>query len=804
MQNENRSAHATMQKVMGLLGLVLITATGWSQTAVIKGRVTDQASNEPLPFANVVIKSLEKGATTNEDGTFRLEVSPGLYNLSASFVGYKSQTQFEVQATTAKPTTVNFALEPSAAQLETVEVSAQQQFTREKTSPVSVSSLGINEIRRNPGGNQDISLVIQSLPGVASTPNFRNDVIIRGGAPNENAFYLDGIEIPAINHFSTQGSSGGPVGLINVNFIRGVDLYTSSFPVNKANALSGVLDLQLKEGRDDRLGGTFQVGASEVGLTLEGPLGDSTTFLASARRSYLQFLFDVLELPFLPTYNDFQFKVTHRFDKKNRLIVLGLGAIDNFKLNTDANDTRAQRYQLASLPVNEQWNYSIGAKYTHFGQNGYTNVILSRFMLDNSAFKFEDNDRENGRQLYDYQSRQIENKLRLEHIANLGPYQIKAGAGFEEIKYITDEEDLRGPPGLGARSYSTRLREYEYAAFGSINRSFFKEKLNLTAGLRVDGNTFNAPMANPLNHFSPKLALSYYLTENLSLNANYNVYYQLPPFTALGFRDTNGTLVNKNLRYIRTQHYVAGLSYYLPFNAKVSVEGFFKDYARYPFLTERGLTLANLGSDFGVIGNEPATSTQSGRATGLEVLYQQKLYKGFFGTLAYTLVSSQFEDANGELTPSAWDNGNIITLTAGKKWGQNWEVGLQYQCLGGGPYTPIDRYTSSLVNVYNVNRRGLPDYSRLNEKRFESFNRINIRIDKKWFFPQWSLNLYLDVRNLLGESIPGVPYLVPQQNSSGQDITFTDPDTGAQRYRTELLENETGTTLPSVGLIVQF
>ncbi|MDR9374133.1 MAG: carboxypeptidase-like regulatory domain-containing protein, partial [Schleiferiaceae bacterium] len=143
-QNKNRRAHTAMQKMMGLLGLLLMTTTAWSQTAVIKGKVTDQSSNEPLPFANVVIKSLEKGATTNEDGTFRLEVSPGLYNLSASFVGYQSQTRFEVQATTAMPTTVNFALEASASQLETVEVSAQQQFTREKTSPVSVSSLGIN------------------------------------------------------------------------------------------------------------------------------------------------------------------------------------------------------------------------------------------------------------------------------------------------------------------------------------------------------------------------------------------------------------------------------------------------------------------------------------------------------------------------------------------------------------------------------------------------------------------------------------------------------------------------------------
>lgn len=802
MANQNQP-HRVILALPVVLVLLLPVHLLRGQEALIKGRIVDEQSKDPLPYANVVIPSLEQGATTDEDGRYQLQVPPGLYNLKASFVGYKSQTQYEVQATTAQPQVVNFELEESAQTLETVEVSAQQQFNREKTSPVSVSTLGINEIRRNPGGNQDISLVIQSLPGVASSANFRNDVIIRGGAPNENAFYLDGIEIPSINHFATQGSSGGPVGLINVNFLRETELYTSAFPVNKANALSGILDLKLKDGRDDRLGGTFQVGASEVGLTMEGPLGDSTTFLASVRRSYLQFLFSVLELPFLPTYNDFQFKVKHQIDAKNRLTLLGLGALDEFELNKEANDTRAQRLQLASLPVNEQWNYSIGAKWTHFGENSYTNVILSRFMLNNEAFKFAENDRSQ-RQLYDYRSRQVENKFRLEHNRPWAGFDLKAGAGAEEIKYSTEEEDLRGPPSLDKRSYSTDLREYEYTAFASINRSFFQEKLNLTAGLRMEGNTFNASTANPWNQLSPKIALRYNFDDALSFNASYSIYHQLPPFTALGFRDTTGRLVNEDLRYISTRHYVAGLAYYLDWNAKISLEGFYKDYQDYPFLSQRGITLANLGSDFGVIGNEPARSSRDGRALGMEVLYQQKLFQGFFGTLAYTLVRSEFEDAQGDLVPSSWDNRHIISLTGGKKFGENWEIGLQYQFLGGAPYTPIDVYTSSLVPVYNANRRGLPDYDRLNERRFEGFNRLNVRVDKKWFFEQWSLNVYLDVRNALGESIQGIPLLAPQLDQAGDPITFSDPETGARRYRTERLSNETGTTLPSIGLIVQF
>lgn len=793
-----------MRSIFLFLGLSLFSVNLLAQNGLIEGRVYDEINNEALPFANVVVEGESLGTTTDADGYYRLELPPGLYNLTASFIGFENKTAYEIQVNRAQPRRLDFALRESSQTLKEVKVSAQDRIERKAESPVSVSTLGINEIQRNPGGNQDISLVLQSLPGVASTPNFRNDIIIRGGAPNENVFYLDGIEIPNINHFATQGSSGGPVGLINVNFIREADLYTSAFPVSRANALSSVLDLKLKEGRSDRLGGTFQVGATDVGLTLEGPIGDKTTFLASARRSYLQFLFAALDLSFLPTYNDFQFKVKHKFDDKNQLTLLGLGAIDEFELNTEANETEAQRYQLELLPVNEQWNYSIGAKYTRFGSNNYTNVIISRSMLNNSAFKFQDNNPDS-LQLLDYQSREIENKLRVENFARWRGWRFNTGFGFEEAKYETDERDLRTPPDVPPRTYQTDLRFYQYALFASANRSFLAEKLNLTAGFRFDGNTFNSQTANLLRQFSPKLALAYNFSDALSFNANYSIYYQMPPYTALGFRNNDGVLVNQNLSYIQTQHYVAGLAYYFPFSAKLSVEGFYKDYQNYPYLLDLGVGLANLGSDFGVIGNAPADSRSEGRAYGLELLYQQKLYRGFFGTLAYTLVRSEFSDGQGALIPSAWDNQHIITLTGGKKFGKNWELGVQYQYLGGAPFTPIDVENSSLVSVYDLNRRGLPDYSRLNQSRFEGFNRLNLRIDKKWFFARWSLNLYLDVQNALGQAIEGQALLVQERDDQGNPIV-ANPNAPAdeQRYETRLLENETGTRIPSLGIIVRF
>ncbi len=779
--------------------LILLGSQLFAQQGTIKGRVYNAINNEPLPFASVVIKDTEIGTTTDIDGNYQLQVEPGLYNVEASFVGYNSKTEFEVQVTRSKPRFLDFPLKESSETLKAVEVTAQDKFERKEESPVSLNRLGITEIQRTPGGNQDISKVIQALPGVASTPSFRNDIIIRGGGPNENKFFLDGIEIPAINHFATQGSSGGPVGLINVNFIREVDLYTSSFPVEKAAALSSVLDLKLKDGRTDKWGGTFQLGSSEAGLTLEGPLGEKTTMIASARQSYLQFLFDAIGLSFLPTYNDFQLKVKHKFNAKNQLTILGLGAIDKFKLNLDANETEAQRYQLQVLPVNEQWNYSVGAKYTHFGKKSYTNFIVSRFMLNNTADKFVDNV-ETNLQLLDYQSQEIENKLRVENFYRKENWRFTSGFGFEQAKYNTNTTDLRVPAGQPPLIYSSDVELFKYSAFASASRSLLEERLNLTAGLRMDGNSFNSEMANPLNQLSPKVALSYYLTSNLSLNASYGIYYQLPPYTTLGFRDTSGTPVNEDVTYISTSHYVVGLAYYLDFNAKISVEGFYKVYGNYPFLTGDSVTLANLGGDFGIIGNGPTTSTSAGRAYGIEVLYQQKLFKGFFGTLAYTFVKSEFEDRNGDFVPSSWDNQHIVTVTAGKRFGKNWELGVQYQFLGGAPYTPTD-LQSTQVDIYNRNQRALPNYAQLNTLRYDNFNRLNLRLDKKWFFEKWSLNIYLDVQNALGQSVPGEPFYAIAKDAQGQPLTYT--QNGQQFYQINQLENDQGTVLPSIGLIIE-
>ena len=794
-----------MKKVSIFLFAILFSTIVFSQNGIIKGKVFNSINNESIPFASVGISTTSTTTTTDINGNYELKnLIPGLYNVSVSYLGYRQKTIFEIQVNNFTPTVLNIPLEEKIDSLSEIEIKASP-FNKTEESPVSMRTIGSSEIDRNPGGNRDISKVIQSLPGVASTVSFRNDIIIRGGAPNENRFYLDGIEVPNINHFATQGASGGPVGMINVNFIREVDFYSGAFPANRGNSLSSIFDFKQKDGNNEKLVTTATLGSSDIGLTLDGPIGKKTTFIASARRSYLGWLFKILELPFLPIYNDAQFKAKIRFNEKNEISFIGLGAIDDFKLNLDANKTEQQKYILGYLPVFTQWNYALGANYKHFYEKSYLTLVVSRNHLNNRSYKYANNDLSKPEnKILDYTSQEIENKVRIEDTYRQNGFKLNFGAGIENVTYTNSTYNkITTPFGLTTIDFNSKLNFNKYALFGQISKGVFDEKLVLSLGARTDINDYSSTMSNPLNQFSPRFSLALNITSKLSFNLNIGRYFQLPAYTVLGYRDSLNQLLNKQnkVTYISNNQLIGGFEYNTKINTKITVEAFYKLYDKYPMTLRDSICLANLGGDYGVIGNEPVSSISKGRSYGLEFMIQQKLYKGFYGIIAYTLVKSEFQDKKNNYKPSAWDNGNIVSLTLGKKIKHNWEVGFKWRYLGGTPYTPIDVKTSSLKSVWDINGRGISDYNQLNEKRLKAFHQLDLRIDKKYFFKKWSLNIYLDVQNAYKYSAQQPPVLLLDRDALGN--SQTDPNDPAS-YKTKMIDNSSGTMLQTLGIIIEF
>ncbi|GAB2617165.1 TonB-dependent receptor [Belliella aquatica] len=801
-----------MRLLFTLFSFLFISFNLLGQGGVIQGKIKNPVNNEPVPFANIIILDSEIGTVSDENGNYRLEdIEPGLYNVRASFVGYKSKTVFEVQVTRAKAVQLDFELEEEAADLNEVVVSSE--FTRSDETPLSVRRLNANEIERYPGGNRDISRVIQSLPGVASTASFRNDIIIRGGAPNENKFYIDEIEVPVINHFATQGSSGGPVGILNVNLIQNVEVITGGFPANRMNSLSSFFEFQLKEGRRDKMATQLTVGASELTISNEGPLGEKTTYLISARRSYLQGLFRLLGLPFLPTFNDFQFKTTTKFNDKTELTLIGVGAIDQFALNFDVpnNETEEELeerlFRLDNLPISSQWNYATGAKLKRFRDNGFWTFILSRNMLNNQAYKYFNNDESDAANLlFDYTSQESENKFRAENSIFGKGYSLKYGVNYEFARYLINNFDRSTlSQDGGVISVNNKAFFNSYGAFVSGTKTFQDERLLLSGGVRMDGSDFGVTAQNPLNQISPRLSVSYQFKPNFFWTANAGIYYQKPPYTALGFRNNEGELINQlnDIRFIRSSQLITGIERVMPEkNRRFTIEAFYKHYNNYPTSIRNGIALANLGADFGVIGNEPVASNSEGRAYGIEFLAQQRLFNNFYGIAAVTLVRSEFTNPNTDgFIPSSWDNRFIVTMTAGKRFGKNWEIGGRWRFLGGAPYTPFDIEASTLRSNWDLRGGGILDFNNINGVRLKSFHQLDLRIDKKYFFEKWNLNWYFDIQNAYNFKAQQPDELIPSRDNNG-NIRVNPND--SNRYQIRSAMNTAGTVLPTIGIIVEF
>lgn len=791
-----------MKKTLITSVILLIATTIFAQNGQIKGKVSDIANNDPIPFANVVVDGTQIGATSDIDGNFIITgLQPGYINLRVSYVGYQTKISSDVLVSNNNVPFIEIKLVPSQIELEEVVIQVDY-LSKKLEAPLSMQSIGVKEIEGNPGSNRDISRVIQSFPGVGSTPAFRNDLIIRGGGPNENRFFLDDVEIPILNHFSTQGASGGPVGIINADFIRTVDFYSGSFPADKYNNLSGVLDFKLKEGSKDKTNYQISIGASEAAFTIDGPIGKKTDYIFSVRRSYLQFLFSALGLPFLPTFSDYQFKVKIDLDAKNQISIISLGSLDHLELNTGIeNPDPSQQYILAQTPVNDQWSYTIGGVYKHFFNKGFHTVVLSRNMLDNKFYKYPDND-ESKDKVFDYKSQEAENKFRYEfnHLNNGWVYVLSSNLEYADYNNQTSRQVYLNDSLIDFQ-YETQLNLLKYGFSGQVSKTILNKRLLITLGLRADGNNYNTSMANLLNQLSPRLALSYSLTGHLSLNAGVGRYFQMPAYTTLGFRDNQGNLVNEDVaEYIGANHVNLGIEYRFNRPMIFSIEGFFKDYFQYPIDLITGASLANSGAEYSsVYGDSPVTFTGIGRAVGFEIT-QRVNFSDFTLLAAYTFVRSEFTDINNELIPSSWDSKHLFTITVAKQFKKNWRAGFKWRFVGPLPYTPYDMETSANINAWDANGGPYYDYDQLNTLRYESFNQLDIRVDKNYFFNKWSLMLYLDIQNILNFQFEGQDNIVREQNPDGSFITTND----GQDYVLKAIPNESGTILPTIGIRAKF
>ena len=740
--------------------------------------------------------------TTAREGAFAFSNLPvGLCNIRVSSPDGSFTTVLHEQTLNAvKPLELRIEVERPYQVLEEVAISAEAFKTTEET-PLSIKNINWSEMQRMPGATLDISKAIQSFPGVLPKSSFGYNISIRGGASSENAYRMDGIDLPTINHFSIQGASGGAVSLLNMDFIQGAALYSGAFPSSMSNVLSGALDLDLRQARSDRPGIRMTLGATDVGATIELPLTGRSGVMVSARNSFSQHYFKLFNIPVLPTYQDAQFKYYTRIGDHADLTILGVGGWDSYRVYTEGRGSDALLYNVGYIPEGEQSTEVLGARYRKFVPNGLQTLVVSHDRITNDADKYVGNTRQESDRQLRYRSYEDRTRLRYERVWDGEQAKLTLGGSLEAVGVGVDMWALKGhTAGVDTTNLQSDLSYVQGGLFAAYARHSANKRGTLNLGLRMDAANFNLNMVNPLAQLSPRASYKYQLTSHWTANSHVGRYQQMPAGILLAAnRATNH---GRFTRFTTTDHLGAGVEYQNGKTYRVSMEVYTKRYRNAPFLVNDQIAYALAIGAYVAVGDQPSIPNAQGRARGFELFLQQKLKGQYWWMGAYNYGISEFQTASGDWAPSVWDSRHTLSLTTGKVWGKGWQWGLKWRYSSGTPYTPFNESASALVTNWDVLQRGVFDYAQVNSQRLDAFTQLDFRLDKTYSHKGWSLSWFLDLQNLASGDIPLMPYLT----------VVRDPDTKAPlldpndptRYQMQLLRSDTGRTLPTIGMILEF
>lgn len=728
-----------MRKNITLLLLIIcllpLFKTYSQNPGVITGEVMDKKTQSYLPDVIVKVRDIERSVKTNSEGKFEInDIPAGTYIVEFTNVAYKTYIEDNVVVTPGRVNQLMIELENISTEEVTVE---SPRFQKPEGVTTSFNSLSFEELRRTPGGLEDIGRVIQTLPGAAIINDGRNDLIVRGGSPSENLFIVDGFLVNNINHFGSQGATGGPISIINLDFVNQVDFLTGGFSARYGDRLSSVEDIKLREGNSEKFYGKINLSGIGFGGNAEGPLpfNKNGSWLVSVRRSYLDIVFNAAGFSFVPEYTDFQGKFHIHIGDKNFINFNTLGALDKVRFNNSTEQNKQDNERILS---NNQNSYSSGISWKSLlSSRSFSLVTLSRNFV-NYSFSQRDNNFVN---IFNDNSKEGDVQLKAEYFlkpSNNSYLSIGAGAQTIKLNYdITKAADTLDyiDPNTGSRIIVPPLsvledkRTYKAFAYTEIINTFF-ERFKLTVGLRYD--YFN--LIQDKNYFSPRTSLAITLNPKISLNLAYGIFYQSPSYIWLA-----GSPANTGLSDIRCDHYIAGIEYIFGEGTRLTVEYYYKRYRYYPVsLIRPYLILANNGGfeNQNTFGLEPLVSQGTGISKGAEVFLQKTLTNRLYGTFSFSYCDAKYRAYDGVERRSDYDNKFILNIGGGYKIGKTWEVSAKFRLSGGRPYTPINPYDGSI------------DYTQYNTLTLPAYHRLDVRVEKRWDFKAWSLTTYIDIENI--------------------------------------------------------
>jgi hypothetical protein len=712
--------------------MVFYVAYGHSKqpTGTIQGKIIDAETKAPLIGTNVSLVGTVQGAASDMGGSFVISKVPvGSYVLRFDYMGYEQFKKTDVIVRSERITFVNVELKMVAIETDEVSVTAGY-FSESKEEPTSVINFSYEEIRRAPGSAGDVSRILMTLPSIAKVNDQSNNLIVRGGNPIENTFYIDNIEIPNINHFPHQGASGGPIGLLNVDFIQDVTFYSGGFSSMYGDKLSSIMDISFREGNRDEFDGQLDLNFSGFGGVAEGPLFNGKgSWLFSGRRSYLDFVVDVFDVgsTVAPIYGDMQGKIVYEINQSHKLMLLGVFADDH---NAPDRKTGQENY-MTHYGNQDLYQATTGLNWRAiWGKSGYSNTSLAY-----TSNKYDEDWYETTTGIYEIRNRTGEQALKLR---NINHFRLNKNNSFEfgiEAKKLIEDYDNWyaestndiGEP-VPALTLKNEITGNKIGGFINYILNPFT-RLTTTLGLRADYFSFNENLVA-----SPRFAFSYQLTHKFSLNGSAGIFYQNLPLLLLV-----QNITNKNMATPKAIHYVLGINHLLTNNTRLTLEVYQKNYKNFPIDPLQPELFIIDGSYFNNYGELADNGEALSR--GVELMIQKKLAKNFYGLASASFFRSRYKGGDDVWRDRNFDNRVTFSLEGGYKPNNKWEFSMRWIFAGGVPYTPFN------VEESKVLHRAVYDKNKINQVRYPDYHSMNIRFDRRFNFSRSNVVFYLSVWN---------------------------------------------------------
>jgi hypothetical protein len=708
---------------------------------LITGTVIDQGTRQPLADVQVAVTGTSLTAVTDANGRFRLANVPvGTRTLRLARIGYAPRSVTDLLVNPGRPTQTAVALDPAATQISDVRIVAGGSTTdAPRTMPNSRITMSYEEIRRSPGAVGDVSRLVQAMPGVVpGSDDSRNDIIARGGSPMENLMLIDGIEVPNINHFAGQGTTGGPIGMINTELVRDATFMAGGFGPRFGNRLSSVLDIALREGNGDRWRSEIDVSTAGAGLIGEGPLGQKGTLILSARQSFLDLLAPALGLTAVPYTTNFQLKAAFRPDARNEVKLIGLGGFDRIDFVSRADDPEDGDPPGTTRVRGDRWTG--GASWQRLlGSRGVGTLVTSLTSSGNNVRVIELALGETP--VFRNRARELEYVVRYDaQLAFPGVVDVAAGAS---ARRLTLGSRLASPFGVNnpysaspGRVDTVEIDASTSADIGGAYVEFSRTlgRLDLAASSRVDHFALAAA-----TRLSPRATATVRLTDGLALSGTWARYHQQVPLVY-----SANVAANRTLAPMRADHGVVALRWTPRSDLLVSVEGFDRRYTDYPVAEAYPqLSLANTGDQVSIDALIfPMRSAGTGRSRGVELFAQQKFTGSLYGQVSYTRSRVEHRALDGIWRAGGYDTPNIFTAILGAKRGTAWEFSTRGSYTSGRPRTPVDLVASTAQN------RLVFDAARLNSERTPVFARLDVRVDRRFAVGRTWLSMFFEIQNI--------------------------------------------------------